>query len=111
MAIVHVGLFAAGAATPIPAGNIGACGNVNAQPVTRLCNQRSTPHSDWRSGMSKRMPIHALKDTLEQARFQAIQVLASAGGTIPLLSDDALRRIALIQAVLVAGGGAEQPLE
>jgi hypothetical protein len=73
--------------------------------------------------MSKRMPIHALKDTLEQARFQAIQVLAPAGGTIPVLSDEALRRVALIQSALVAvreeiaehevkvGGGAEQPLE
>jgi hypothetical protein len=73
--------------------------------------------------MVKRMPIHALKDTLEQARFQAIQILAPASGTMPLLSDEALRRLALIQSALIAvreeiaahevkvGGGAEQPLE
>jgi hypothetical protein len=74
------------------------------------------------STRSKLMPIHALKETLEAARFQAVQVLASAGGAIPMVSDEALGRLALLQVALVAvreelaahevkvGGGAEQPL-
>jgi hypothetical protein len=31
------------------------------RPVTRLSNRRSTPHSDWRSGMSKRMPTAVIE--------------------------------------------------
>ncbi len=73
--------------------------------------------------MGKRMPIHALRDTLEAARLQAIEKLASADETPPSVSDEALRRVALLQIALVAvreelsahevkvGGGGEQPLE
>lgn len=73
--------------------------------------------------MAKRKPIHALKDTLETARLQAIQELASTDGTIPSVSTEALQRVAFLQIALVAvreelaahevkiGGGSEQPLE
>jgi hypothetical protein len=73
--------------------------------------------------MVKRRPIHALRDSLEAARLQAIQELASAGGTIPSVSTEALQRVAFLQPALVAvreelaahevkiGGGSEQPLE
>ena len=52
--------------------------------------------------MAKRKPIHALKDTLETARLQAIQELASTGGTIPSVSTEALQRVAFLQVALVA---------
>jgi hypothetical protein len=73
--------------------------------------------------MVKRMPIHALRDTLEAARLQAIQELVAADGTIPSVSTESLQRIAFVQIALVAvreelaahevkiGGGSEQPLE
>jgi hypothetical protein len=73
--------------------------------------------------MTQRMPIHALRHTLEDARLQAVQELASAGGGAPPISDEALQRIAFLQIALVAvreelaahevkvGGGGEQPLE
>jgi hypothetical protein len=73
--------------------------------------------------MVKRMPIHALRDTLEAARLQAIQELASADGTVRSVSTEALQRVAFLQLALVAvreelaahevkiGGGSEQPLE
>jgi hypothetical protein len=73
--------------------------------------------------MTQRMPIHALRDTLEDARLQAVQELASAGGGAPSISDEALQRVAFLQIALVAvreelaahevkvGGGGEQPLE
>lgn len=73
--------------------------------------------------MVTRMPIHALRDTLEAARLQAIQELVAADGTIPSVSTEALQRIAFVQIALVAvreelaahevkiGGGSEQPLE
>jgi hypothetical protein len=73
--------------------------------------------------MVKRMPIHALRDTLEAARLQAIQELAPADGTIRSVSTEALQRVAFLQLALVAvreelaahevkiGGGSEQPLE
>jgi hypothetical protein len=73
--------------------------------------------------MAKRMPIHALRDTLEAARLQAIQELAPADGTTPSVSTEALQRVAFLQIALVAvreelaaqsvhvGGGSEQPLE
>jgi hypothetical protein len=73
--------------------------------------------------MTQRMPIHALRDTLETARLQAVQELASTGGGAPSISDEALQRVAFLQIALVAvreelaahevkvGGGGEQPLE
>ena len=73
--------------------------------------------------MVKRTPIHALRDTLESARLQAIRELASTDGTIPSVSTEALQRVAFLQIALVAvrqelaahevkiGGGSEQPLE
>ena len=73
--------------------------------------------------MAQRMPIHALRDTLEAARLQAAQKLVSAGGAAPSISDEALQRVAFLQIALVAvreelaahevkvGGGGEQPLE
>ena len=73
--------------------------------------------------MAKRMPIQALRDTLEAARSQAIQELASAEGTTPSVSTEALQRVAFLQIALVAvredlaahavkvGGGSEQPLD
>jgi hypothetical protein len=73
--------------------------------------------------MTKRTPIHALRDTLEIARLQAIQELASTDEATPSVSTEALRRVAFIQVALVAvreelaahevkiGGGGEQPLE
>ncbi len=73
--------------------------------------------------MIKRMPIHALRDTLEAARLQAIQELASTDGTTPSVSTEALQRVAFLQIALAAvreelaahevklGGGGEQPLE
>jgi hypothetical protein len=73
--------------------------------------------------MVKRTPIHALRDTLETERLQAIQELASTDGTTPSVATEALRRVALLQLALVAvreeieahevkvGGGGEQPLE
>jgi hypothetical protein len=73
--------------------------------------------------MAKRTPIHALRDTLETARLQAIQELASTDGTARSISTEALRRVAVLQVALVAvreelaahevklGGGGEQPLE
>ena len=79
--------------------------------------------NDWRSGMARRKPIHALRGTLEAARLQAVQKLPSAGGGAPSISDEALQRAAFLQIALVAvreelaahevkvGGGGEQPLE
>ena len=73
--------------------------------------------------MAQRMLIHALRDTLEAARLQEVQKLASAGGAAQSISDEALRRVAFLQIALVAvreelaahdvkvGGGGEQPLE
>jgi len=73
--------------------------------------------------MAKRMPIHALRDTLETARLQAIQELAPADGTAPSVSTEALQRVAFVQIALVAvreelaahavyvGGGSEQSLD
>lgn len=73
--------------------------------------------------MAKRMPIHALRDTLEAARLQAIEELASVDGTRPSVSTEALQRVAFVQIALVAvreelaahavhvGGGGEQPLD
>jgi hypothetical protein len=73
--------------------------------------------------MVKRMPIHALRDTLEAARLQEIEELAPADGTVPSLSTEALQRVAFLQIALVAvreelaahavhlGGGGEQPLD
>ena len=73
--------------------------------------------------MAKGMTIHALRDTLEAARLQAIQELASANGATPAVSTEVLRRVAFLQIALVAvreelaahevklGGGAEQPLD
>jgi hypothetical protein len=73
--------------------------------------------------MGMRMPIHALRDNLEAARLQEVQKLASAGGATPLISDEALQRVAFLQIALVAvreelaahavkvGGGGEQPLK
>jgi hypothetical protein len=73
--------------------------------------------------MVKRMPIHALRDTLEAARLLTIQELVAADGTIPSVSTEALQRIAFGQIALVAvreelaahevkiGGGSEQSLE
>jgi len=69
------------------------------------------------------MPIHALKDTLEAARLQEVQKLASASGAAPSIFDEALQRVAFLQIALVAvreeladhevkiGGGSEQPLK
>jgi hypothetical protein len=66
-------------------------------------------------------PIHALRDTLEVARQQAIQELAD--GSTSAVSTESLRRLAFIQTALVAvreelaehepklGGGSEEPLE
>ena len=73
--------------------------------------------------MGKPTPIHTLKDTLEAARLQAVQKLASTVETTPSVSDDAVRRVAFLQLALTAvreelaahevkvGGGGEQPLE
>jgi len=73
--------------------------------------------------MVKRKPIHALRDTLESARLQAIRELASTDGTIPSISTEALQRVAFLQIALVAvreelaahevkiGGGSEQSLD
>jgi hypothetical protein len=73
--------------------------------------------------MAKRMTIHALSDTLEAARLQAIQELTSADGATSAVSTDTLRRVAFLQIALVSvreelaahkvklGGGAEQPLD
>jgi hypothetical protein len=73
--------------------------------------------------MAIRTPIHALRDTLEAARLQEVQKLASAGGAAQSISDEALQRVAFLQIALVAvreelaahevkvGGGGEQPLE
>ncbi len=73
--------------------------------------------------MARHTPIHALRDTLEGARLQAIQELASTGEAISLVSIEALRRVAFLQVALVAvreelaahevkiGGGGERPLE
>ena len=73
--------------------------------------------------MAKRTPIHALRDTLEAARLQAIQELASTDATAASISTEALRRVAALQVALVAvreelaahevkiGGGGEQPLK
>ena len=69
--------------------------------------------------MANRAPIHALRDSLETKRLQAIQELASTGGT----TTESLQRVAFLQLALVAvreelaahevklGGGGEQPLE
>lgn len=69
------------------------------------------------------MPIHALRDTLETARLQAIQELASADGTSQSVSTEALQRVAFLQLALIAvreelathevkvGGGDEKPLK
>jgi hypothetical protein len=68
-------------------------------------------------------PIHALKDTLEAARLQAIQELASADEVTSVVSTEILRRVAFVQIALIAvreelaahepqlGGGSEQPLD
>jgi hypothetical protein len=73
--------------------------------------------------MAKRRPIHALRDTLETARLQAIEELASTDGTTPSISTETLRRVAFLQLALVAvreevaahegkiGWGSEKPLE
>ena len=73
--------------------------------------------------MAQRMPIHALRDTLEAARLQTVQKLTSAVGGAPSISDEALQRVAFLQIALVAvreelaahevkvGGGGEQPLK
>ena len=73
--------------------------------------------------MDKRTPIHTLRDTLETARLQAIQELASTDGTTPSISTETLQRVAFLQLALVAvreelaahevkiGGGGEKPLE
>lgn len=65
----------------------------------------------------------ALRDTLEAARLQAIQELASVDGTTPSVSTEALQRVAFLQIALVAvrkelaayavkvGGGTEQALD
>ena len=52
--------------------------------------------------MAKRMPIHALRDTLEAARLQAIQELALAEGTAPSVSTETFERVAFLQIALVA---------
>jgi len=68
-------------------------------------------------------PIHELRDSLEDARFQAIQELALADGGTSSVSTEALRRLAFVQISLTAvreelaahepqlGGGSEQPLD
>ena len=73
--------------------------------------------------MAQSMPIHALRDALEAARLQEIQKLASTGETTLSVSDENLRRVALLQIALIAvreelaahevkvGGGDEKPLE
>ena len=73
--------------------------------------------------MAQRMPIHALRDTLEAARLKEVQKLAAAGGAALSISDEALQRVAYLQIALVAvreelaahevkiGGGGEQPLK
>jgi hypothetical protein len=66
--------------------------------------------------MAKRMPIHALRDTLEAARLQAIQELALAEGTAPSVSTETFRRVAFLQTPSLPSatrsrGGGEQPLE
>jgi hypothetical protein len=73
--------------------------------------------------MAIRTPIHALRDTLDAARLQEVQKLASAGGAAPPNSDEALQRVALLQIALIAvgeelaahavqaGRGGEQPLK
>src|SRR5271166_731732 len=83
----------------------------------------SSRNSDRRREMDKRTPIHTLRDTLETARLQAIQELASTDGTTPSISTETLRRVAFLQLALVAvreelaahevkiGGGGEKPLE
>ena len=72
--------------------------------------------------MVKRTPFHALRDTLEFARLQAIRELASPGETTPSIFTETLRRVAFLQVALVAfreklathgvkiGGGGEQRL-
>jgi hypothetical protein len=52
--------------------------------------------------MAKPRPIHALRDTLETARSQAIEELASTDGTTPSISTETLRRVAFLQLALVA---------
>jgi hypothetical protein len=68
-------------------------------------------------------PIHALRNTLEAARLQAIKELASTDGLTSAASTEALRRVAFIQIALTAvreeleahepqlGGGSEEPLD
>ena len=91
--------------------------------LQRSVLRRSSRNNDRRNEMVKRTPIHALRDTLESARLQAIRELASTDGTIPSVSTEALQRVAFLQIALVAvreelaahevkiGGGSEQPLE
>ena len=69
--------------------------------------------------MAEKLPIHSLAANLESERLKEIQALAAKGGTP---SADALQRLALLQAALVAvreeidahsaslGGGSQESL-
>jgi len=68
-------------------------------------------------------PVHALAESLEAARSQAIQELASADAVASVLSTDALQRVASLHIALAAvrdelavhepkvGGGSERGLD
>jgi hypothetical protein len=70
--------------------------------------------------MTEYAPIHELRSTLEAARLQAVEELASTGGA---LSFEGLQKLAILQAALKGveeeieahqvklGGGAEVPLK
>jgi hypothetical protein len=69
--------------------------------------------------MAEKLPIHSLAASLESERLKEIEALAAKGGTP---SADALQRLAILQAALVAvreeidahsvglGGGSGEPL-
>ena len=81
---------------------VGVGGREKRRAAAPVLRNSALRNNDWRSGMAKRMPIHALRDTLEAARSQAIQELASAEGTTLSVSTEALQRVAFLQIALVA---------
>jgi hypothetical protein len=72
--------------------------------------------------MSGNRPIHTLRDSLEAARLQAIEELASSLDGAETVSTEGLRRLAVLHMALLAvrdeiaahapklGSGAEEPL-